>query len=74
MWTYASDSLNLAPHPDYLILADDCQDYHHKIQVEGVEFEEPQKHVHVINPGSFAREKAFVVIYPTTEDVQPSKI
>jgi hypothetical protein len=72
MWSY-SDSLNLMPHPDFLILADDCQDYHHKIMVNGYE-EEPAKHVHVINPGNFARDKSFVVLYPIIDEVQPSNL
>jgi hypothetical protein len=33
MWSFAKDCMNLVPHPDYLILADDCADYHHKIPV-----------------------------------------
>lgn len=74
MWSYAKDCLNLVPHPDFLILADDCADYHHKIPVESSFEDEPQKCVHVINPGNFALERSFVVIYPATEDVQPSKV
>lgn len=57
MWSYAAESLNLVPHPDYLILADDCADYYHKIPIDASPTllkEEPQKHVHVINPGNFA--------------------
>jgi hypothetical protein len=33
MWSFAKDCMDLVPHPDYLILADDCADYHHKIPV-----------------------------------------
>ena len=28
MWAYG-DVFHLTPHPDYLVLADDCQDYYH---------------------------------------------
>ena len=72
MWSFG-DSLNLVPHPDYLILADDCWDYYHKIPVETLD-DEPQKLVHVVNPGNFSIEKSFTVIYPATDDVQPSKL
>lgn len=34
MWSFAKDCLNLVPHPDYLILADDCADYYHKIPID----------------------------------------
>ena len=73
MYGFAKDALNLVPHPDYLILADDCAEYHHEIQVNG-HSDEDQTIVHVINPGNFSLEKSFVVIYPTTNDVQPSKV
>jgi hypothetical protein len=68
MWTFAKDCLNLVPHPDYLILADDCADYHHKLPVED------GSHVHVMNPGNFAIDRSFLVFYPKTEDIQPSHI
>ena len=29
LWAFAKDVLNLVPHPDFLVLADDCSDYHH---------------------------------------------
>ena len=33
IWSYG-EAFNLTPHPHILILADDCEDYHHRIQVE----------------------------------------
>ena len=73
MWSFGSDALNLVPHPDYLILADDCWEYNHRIEVDTLE-DEPQKYVHVINPGNFAIDKSFLVFYPVIDDVQPSKL
>jgi len=67
MWSFAKDCLNLVPHPDYLILADDCTDYYHKIPVDCFK-DEQQKHVNVINPGNFAQEKSFVVLYPKKDE------
>jgi hypothetical protein len=76
MWSFAKDCLNLVPHPDYLILADDCADYYHKIPIDDCFVDEQQRHVNVINPGHFAQERSFVVLYPTKseDDVQPSKV
>jgi hypothetical protein len=34
IWDYAVDAFNLTPHPDFLVLADECNDYHHKIPVD----------------------------------------
>ena len=69
--------MNLVPHPDYLVLADDCQEYHHTFKVDTFNVsnsfqqisEEEQKEVHVINPGNFGAERKFVVLYPVTGDV-----
>ena len=33
MWAYAMDTLALVPHPDYLILADECSDYHYNFDL-----------------------------------------
>ena len=57
IWEYAVDTFNLTPHPDYLVLADECEDYHHKIPVDlkGHEKEEP-RFVNVLNPGNFAQD------------------
>jgi len=52
---YAVDTLNLVPEPDFVVLADDCPDYYHKIPV-ALEEGEDDKFVHVINPGSFAQD------------------
>ena len=55
VWNYAVDTLNLTPEPDYIILADECKDYHHRIPctLSGEE-EEGCKHVNVLNPGNFS--------------------
>jgi len=34
MWSYAMDCMNLTPEPDYLVLADECQDYYYQIPLE----------------------------------------
>ena len=78
MWSFA-DALSLVPHPDYLVVADDINDYHHQIPVpknmqkgEIAEmFEEEDKVVHVVNPGNFSIGKTFVTIYPTLNQVEP---
>jgi hypothetical protein len=39
--------------------------------------EEPGKHVHVVNPGHFANDRSFVVLYPTQPEgivIEPSKL
>lgn len=76
LWSHATDALNLVPHPDYLILADDCADYHHRLGLDSAfsSGDGGQKEVHVVNPGNFSLERSFVVIYPASEDVQPSKV
>ena len=33
MWAYAMDTLSLTPHPDFLILADECSDYHYSFDL-----------------------------------------
>lgn len=33
MWAYAMDTLSILPQPDFLILADDCGDYHHSFDL-----------------------------------------
>ncbi|TNV81490.1 hypothetical protein FGO68_gene12645 [Halteria grandinella] len=77
-WSFAKDALNIVPHPDILILADDCQDYHHSIPVNSEFKEEPVTHVQVVNPGNFAFDRSFLMLYPNAgsaeEMVQPSKI
>lgn len=74
MWAHAKDCLNLVPHPDFLILADDCIDYYHQIPVETEYKDEPQQTVHVVNPGNFSYDRSFVLLYPEREEVQPSKV
>jgi hypothetical protein len=50
MWAYATDVLNLTPSPDFLILADECQDYYHAID------DDERRVCHVMNPGNFAND------------------
>ena len=50
MWAYATDVLNLTPSPDFLILADECQDYYHAID------DDEKRVCHVMNPGNFAND------------------
>lgn len=86
MWSYG-DSLHLYPHPDFLVMADECEDYVYQIPVNGHKTtyhditklgnEEAQvqlETVTVVNPGSFGQDTSFCVIYPGTNSVQPSKV
>lgn len=34
MWSYG-DALHLYPHPDILVLADECEEYHYHVPVNG---------------------------------------
>jgi hypothetical protein len=34
MWSYG-DALHMYPHPDFLVLADECEEYHYHIPVNG---------------------------------------
>ena len=34
LWNYAVDCLNLTPEPDFLVLADECHDFHYKFDVD----------------------------------------
>ena len=76
MWSFG-DAMHLYPHPDILVLADECEDYFYHIPVNGHEttFHDAQKkmgtedkagvkHITVVNPGSFTSGK-FTVLYPT---------
>ena len=76
MWTYAQDCLNLTPEPDYLILADECNDYYYNIPLVEVTPDEKsqQKTCHVLNPGNFSYDRSFVVIYPYNDTVSLSKV
>jgi hypothetical protein len=81
LWTYA-DSLHLHPHPDFLILADDCKDYYYEVPVNGHDTTSYQaagrqlgneeghkvKTIHVANPGNFGKDRNFTVIYPDSQD------
>lgn len=86
MWPYG-DCLHLYPHPDYLILADECDDFFYQIPVNGhkstyhdvsklgnEDANKDMKTVTVINPGNFGSDRSFCVIYPLKNEVQPSKI
>ena len=78
LWNYATDCLNITPEPDILILADECQDFHYKFESsDQSEDEEQMRTSHVVNPGSFANDHSFVVLYPLRghdEKVEASKI
>lgn len=65
IWNYAVDCLNLTPEPDFLVLADECQDFHHKFDVDDFADDQPtSKACHVLNPGNFANDHSFAVLYP----------
>ena len=86
MWAYG-DALHLYPHPDFLVLADECEDYHYHIPVNGhktsyhdvsklgnEDMNDELKTVTVINPGNFGLDRSFTVVYPLRNEVQPSKV
>lgn len=62
MWSYALDVLNITPEPDILILADECKDYHHQFKSK-----DKKGVTHVLNPGNFAQDQSFCMIYPLKE-------
>ena len=90
MWAYALDTLSITPQPDFLILADDCSDYHHcfdmndefstgeasKENAEMSDDEAKKKKCSVVNPGNFSHDLSFLALYPNNEDepVQLSKV
>ena len=85
LWPYG-DTLHVYPHPDFLVLADECDDYHYTIPVNGHkttfhdtttlgnEDDSELKTVTVVNPGNFGADTSFVVIYPLKNEVQLSKV
>ena len=34
LWSFAVDCLNITPEPDFLVLADEYDDYHHEINID----------------------------------------
>ena len=86
MWSYG-DCLHCYPHPDILVLADECEDYSYNVPVNGhkTTFEQTQSNlgtdkssdiptVTVVNPGNFSNDRSFMIIYPEDGEVQPSKV
>ncbi len=63
IWSY-NDSLSLTPHPDYLIIADECEDFSYRFHVE-----EGTDPVQVLNPGNFSKDKSFVLLFPTDDNI-----
>lgn len=90
MWAYAMDTLALVPHPDFLILADECSDYHYSFDLgdefsshrgpvasEDVDMDDSTPRTcNVVNPGNFSHDLSFLVLYPSnaSEPVQLSKV
>lgn len=77
MWSYAVDTMNITPEPDILVLADDTEDFYHAMslnELNGKETAGGSKVIHTVNPGSFAQDGSFAVIYPFTAKIEPSKI
>jgi len=75
------------PHPDILVLADECEDFVYKVPVNGhkstfhdieqmgnEDRNSQMETITVLNPGNFGYDKSFVVVYPLTNEVQPSKV
>jgi hypothetical protein len=86
LWSFG-DSLSLYPHPDILILADECDEYHFNVPVNGhkTTFHDVVKLgnenlskelevVTVLNPGNFSKDRSFAVVYPLQREVQASSI
>ena len=67
LWSYG-DALHLHPHPDFLILADECNEYSYEVPVNDSDSKPENandlKTIHVLNPGNFCIDRTFVVIYP----------
>ena len=76
--------MHLYPHPDFLIIADECDDYHYQVPVNGHkstfhdrvqlgnedQYKDGQiETVTLINPGNFGSDKSFCVIYPLKNEV-----
>ena len=80
MWSYG-DALHLTPHPDFLVLADECDDYtytipvnghkttYHDVSKLGNEDAQKVKTVTILNPGNFSKDGSFSVVYPLTNEV-----
>lgn len=80
MYAYG-DCLHLYPHPDFLVLADECDDYFYTIPVDGHNTtvrtdgsllgneDLTTKFVTIINPGNFGADRSFVVVYPLKNEV-----
>ena len=81
MWAFAMDTLALVPHPDYLILADECSDYHYNFDLsdefsrnrgrapgEDVDMDgsATPRSCNVVNPGNFSHDLSFLVLYPSS--------
>ena len=77
------DTLSLMPQPDFLILADECNDYHHSFDLkdefssrgntprDNNEMEDedgPRKFCEVVNPGNFSHDLSFLALYPCSTD------
>lgn len=77
LWSYGVDTLSLSPEPDFLVLADDAEDSYSKVslmELNDLGTKEQEKFVHVVNPGNFAADGSFAVVYPFAGKVEPSKI
>ena len=57
----------MTPHPDYLVLADTCEDYE-------VRSEFGNSEVNIFNPGNFAKEKSFALLYPHANKIELSSL
>lgn len=84
LWPYG-DCLHLYPHPDFIVIADECDDYYYKVPVNGHKstfhdvtqlgnednFKEADEvdTVNVINPGNFGSDRSFCIIYPLRNEV-----
>ena len=83
MWAYAMDTLSILPQPDFLILADECADYHHSFDLSdefsnlGAEARNDvemagdgrtKKTCEVVNPGNFSHDLSFLALYPNNKE------
>ena len=81
MWAYALDALSIVPQPDFLVLADECTDFHHSFNLsdefstlqpgENIDMDDGEgraKTCEVVNPGNFSHDLSFLALYPNNAE------
>ena len=77
------DTLSILPQPDFLVLADDCGDFHHsfdltdefssmgsqaRADIDMAEDGRPKRTCEVVNPGNFSHDLSFLALYPNNRE------